>query len=155
MNQPIAWFVTWTTYGTWLHGDPRGSWDQSGTYVVPDERRRMEAAATLLEEPVTLTEEQRAIVNEVIVQHCALRGWILHARSVRTQHVHAVVSAAVDGKVIRAELKKWASVRLSQHAGLKGVSRNGVRRWWTERGNIEAIWDDRGLAAAIQYVEDQ
>ena len=34
MSYPMAWFMTWTTYGTWLHGDARGSFlDQ--TYLPP------------------------------------------------------------------------------------------------------------------------
>lgn len=24
-GQPLAYFITWRTYGTWLHGDERGS----------------------------------------------------------------------------------------------------------------------------------
>ena len=24
-DEPIAYFITWTTYGTWLPGDERGS----------------------------------------------------------------------------------------------------------------------------------
>ena len=24
-NKPLAYFITFTTYGTWLHGDSRGS----------------------------------------------------------------------------------------------------------------------------------
>jgi hypothetical protein len=26
---PLAYFITFTTYGTWLHGDPRGSFMKS------------------------------------------------------------------------------------------------------------------------------
>ena len=156
MNRPIAFFITWTTYGTWLHGDPRGSFDQDGQYVQPDQRRREAAKELMTDDPVILTDEQRAIVDAVIVEHCAIRGWVLHTRNVRTNHVHVVVSAPVDGTRVRAELKLWASARLSAHAGLApGEGKNGARRWFTEKGNIEEVWDDRHLASAIEYVDDQ
>jgi REP element-mobilizing transposase RayT len=155
MGHPIAFFITWTTYGTWLPGDPRGSFDREGIYIVPDERRRQAAEELMTEDMVHLTPEERAIVDAVIVQHCTIRGWVLHARNARTNHVHVVVSAPVDGERVRAELKKWASVRLSEHAGLPAsTGSDGARRWWTEKGNIEEVWDDRHLNASIIYVTE-
>jgi REP element-mobilizing transposase RayT len=156
MSRPLAFFITWTTYGTWLHGDPRGSFDHQGTYIRPDERHRQAAEDLMTDDPVTLTEEQRAIVDQVIAEHCTIRQWVLHTRNVRTRHVHVVVSAPMDGEKIRAELKKWASIRLSAHAGLaQGDGKDGARRWFTEKGNIEEIWDDRHLQNAIDYTNDQ
>ena len=117
MKWPLVFFITWTTYGTWLHGDPRGSFDRRGAYIRPDECRRQAAEDLMTDDPITPTDEQRAIVDAVIVEHCAVRGWVLHARNVRTRHVHVVVSAPVAGEKVRAELKAWASARLSAHAG--------------------------------------
>ena len=44
-DRPLAYFSTFTTYGTWLHGDERGSVDrehnQVGTpWLEPDGRRQ-------------------------------------------------------------------------------------------------------------------
>jgi REP element-mobilizing transposase RayT len=156
MSLPIAFFITWTTYGTWLHGDPRGSFDRRGGYIRPDDRRRQAAEDLMTDDPVTLTDEQRAIVDRVIAEHCAIRGWALHARNVRTRHVHVVVSATVEGERVRAELKKWASVRLSAHIGLiQGQGKDGARRWFTEKGNIEEVWEDRHLQRVIEYTNNQ
>jgi hypothetical protein len=33
MDRPIAYFITFTTYGTWLHGDERGSVDKGHNRV--------------------------------------------------------------------------------------------------------------------------
>jgi REP element-mobilizing transposase RayT len=101
---------------------------------------------------VVLTPEQRKIVDAVIVKHCAIRNWLLHARNVRTNHIHVVVSALVDPKVIREQLKAWASRGLSEHAGLVGRGKNGQRRWWTEKGDIEFVHDEERLAEVIRYV---
>src|SRR3990172_10721 len=35
MSEPIAYFLTWTSYGTWLSGDPRG-WVRFGGGGVQD-----------------------------------------------------------------------------------------------------------------------
>jgi REP element-mobilizing transposase RayT len=156
MKYPLAYLITWTTYGTWLHGDERGSFDHSGNYIPPDPVRREAEAAMLVEDPVYLTPEQRAVVDALLVEACARLGWELHARNVRTNHVHVVVSAAAEGKQVRSRLKGLASLRLSEHAGLApGTDKDGARKWWTEKGNIEEIWDARHLESAIRYVNEQ
>ena len=156
MKFPIAYLITWTTYGTWLHGDERGSFDRRGNYVPPDPARREAAAAKLTEDPVYLTPDQRAVVDALLVDACSRRGWVLHARNVRTNHVHAVVSAPVAGDHVRTRLKTLAAGRLTEHAGLQpSTGKNGARKWFTEKGNVEEIWDDRHLEEAVNYVVDQ
>jgi REP element-mobilizing transposase RayT len=153
MNDPIAYFITWTTYGTWLPGDQRG-WVKRRQWVVqpPDPSREQQAHERMTDEVVVLTSEQRAIVDKVVVDHCRIRNWLLHARNARTNHVHVVVSALVDPKLVREQLKAWASRRLSGAAGLRGGGKNGQRRWWTEKGDIELVRDEERLAEIIQYV---
>ena len=38
-DEPMAYFITWTTYGTWLPGDERGhwsdAWDEQLGYIEP------------------------------------------------------------------------------------------------------------------------
>ena len=34
MKFPLAYLITWTTYGTWLHGDDRGSFDHNGDFIL-------------------------------------------------------------------------------------------------------------------------
>jgi REP element-mobilizing transposase RayT len=156
LKYPLAYLITWTTYGTWLHGDERGSFDSSGKYIPPDPDRREAEAASLSEEPVTLTLEQRNVADALLVEACTRLGWRLHARNVRTNHVHIVVSAPAEGKRVRSRLKGLAALRLSEHAGLSPApDKNGARKWWTEKGNIEEIWDERHLEAAIRYVNEQ
>ena len=109
----------------------------------------------MTEDAVVLTPTQRAPVDAVLVEHCRIRNWVLHARNVRTNHVHVVVSAPVDPEIVREQLKAWASRKLSQLAGLSKVKhKNGRRRWWTEKGDIELIFDDESLARVIEYVTE-
>ncbi len=153
MDEPLAYFITWTTYGTWLPGDERG-WAKKKVWGVqsPDAQREEVASQLMTEERVILSTAQRAVVDRVILDHCQLRGWALHARNIRTNHVHVVVTAAVEPKTIREQLKAWGSRRLSEATGLKGTGKHGKRRWWTEGGNIEFIWDEEHLEMATRYV---
>ena len=154
MKYPLAWFLTWTTYGTWLHGDARGS--HIGSHPLPP-NPELEASmrAEMTEDVAILTDVQRALVGEAIVRECANQGWFLHARNVRTNHVHVVVSASAEGSIVLARLKAVASNALSDQAGLPMTAgRNGRRRWWTEKGNKVPVEHEAALAEFVQYVSD-
>ncbi len=90
-DEPIAYFITWTTYGTWLSGDQRGSWHR-GQYQSPNELFRQMAAAEMKETAFTLSQEDRAIVEETVPTHCEIRSWKLHTVHARSNHVHVVVT---------------------------------------------------------------
>ena len=47
-DEPIAYFITWTTYGTWLPGDERGSWHR-GQYQSTNKLFHEMAAAEMKE----------------------------------------------------------------------------------------------------------
>jgi len=154
MNELVlAFFITWTTYGTWLPGDRRG-WAKKKVWGIqkPDPELEQACRERMTEDAVILTWEQRQIVDAVIVEHCRIREWTLHARNVRTNHAHVVVTAPCDGETVREQLKAWASRRLSDHAGLSGGGKNGRRRWFTEGGDIQGIEDEEHLAMAVRYV---
>ena len=152
---PLAWHLIWTTYGTWLHGDKRGSYFFS-QYLPPDAELEESMRERLTEEPVYLTDHQRAIVDAAIVEECTKQGWLLHERNVRTNHVHVVVSAATDGKQVRSRLKAVASDALSNDAGLRmGGGKNGRQRWWTEKGNIVPVETQQSLEETTRYVREQ
>jgi len=146
-SDPIAYFITWTTYATWLPGDERGWQEYQGGFHEPDPKRADEASFLLTEEPCTLTEQERDIVEKQIAETCAHRGWKLHAVKCRTNHVHVVVTAPNDaGDKVRDDLKAWSTRRL------KEKSDPGRIKWRTERGSIRKIFDDQGLCDAVEYV---
>src|ERR1700722_10840136 len=108
----------------------------------------------MTQDAVILDAAQRDLVDSVIVKHCAVRKWVLHARNVLSNHVHAVISATLDGKEVRAQLKAWCSRRLSDQAGLKGEGKNGRQRWFSEQGDVEWIDDEENLENAVSYVNE-
>jgi len=151
----LAYHITWTTYGTWLSGDARGwvKWGEMGVKTADPDTERA-AREAMVETAVVLTEEQRALVEQTIRDHCRIRGWLLHAVQARTNHVHVVVTADRDPNEVIRQFKAWCSRKLSDAAGLVGtVAKNaGRRHWFTEGGDIKSIEDDDYLANAIHYV---
>ena len=78
-DEPIAFFLTWTTYGTWLPGDERG-WNRKHDGKIQEPNPELEAAArkAMTESEFYLDESHRTIVKATIEQHCHIRGWHLH-----------------------------------------------------------------------------
>jgi REP element-mobilizing transposase RayT len=107
----------------------------------------------MVETPVTLDERQRLIVQETIARHCELRAWHLHAVNCRTNHCHAVVTAAShNGEQVRDQLKSWCTRKLKDHERSQGVAEASIREhWWTRKGSVRYLFDDESLDAAIIY----
>lgn len=154
MPDPIAYFITWSTYGTWLPGDERGWVEYLRGWQLPDPVRELEAAAKMTEDACRLDLAQREAVHEQIPETCRYRGWTLHAVNCRTNHVHVVVSAAVPPEAVRRKLKAWCTRKLKALARLKHPSKVVRENWWAERGSQRYINDDASLEAAILYVRD-
>jgi REP element-mobilizing transposase RayT len=142
----IAYFHTWTTYGTWLPGDARG-WFLSHRGLQPAElQRELESAFRMTDDALVLNVPQRQVVEQTISDHCSIRKWELHAVNCRTNHVHVVVTANRELPIVREQFKAWCTRRL------KASSPIAREKWWTERGWDEFIDDESGLAATIEYV---
>ena len=153
-TEPIAFFLTWTTYGSWLPGDHRGWADGRGHLHAAEPARAMQASRLLAESPLTLGFRQQTVVADVIAAHSNIRRWTLHAMSCRPQHVHVVVTAVgVSPEDVLSQFKTWASRRLK--AGSAGDRTRGRRRkWWTEGGSKRWIYGVAELEAVVTYVAE-
>ena len=94
---PLAHLFTFRCYGTWLHGDERGSVDREHNrykepYAAANEKRSRHNWNTLKSEPVLLDRARRASVELALRETCDHRKWSLLAINVRTNHAHVVVS---------------------------------------------------------------
>src|SRR5690349_3878897 len=101
----LGYLITFRGYGTWLHGDERGSVDRFhnvyGTPRLPTNHLRQEYERRRLKRPpVTLAGKQRAAVERAIRNTCEIRKWTLWAFNIRTNHVHSVVSAPCGSKTV-------------------------------------------------------
>ncbi|MBI2806806.1 MAG: transposase [Planctomycetes bacterium] len=146
MSEPIAYHITWTTYGTWLPGDARG-WVKKTEAGIHAGRESLKASAErgIAQAAVTLSDAQRQTVEETIHRHCHIRGWEIHALNVRTNHVHVIVSAPEVPEKVMGEFKAWCSRKLNEMAGVN-------QKWWTHHGSTKWINDGAYLENAIRYV---
>jgi REP element-mobilizing transposase RayT len=150
-DQPLAYFITFHTYGTWLHGDAPGSVDrehnQVGTpWLEPNIELRESARQRMTQEPYVLDAARRQVVRDAIVAECHFRGWLLHALHVRSNHVHLVVTAACAPESVLRMCKSHASKCLNQ-AGFDERD----RKRWAEHGSTRYLWNEASMSAAIEY----
>lgn len=152
MAVPLAYLITWTCRGSWLHGDDRGSVDREhnsyGTSLVaPDSSRHSRASSQLKQASLQLTPADRVMVTKATEQTCSHRGWMIHALAVRSNHVHCVVSADATPKRVMQDLKAWSTRSLRQSN--PGFDERPI---WTRHGSTRYLFDEPALLGAIEYV---
>src|SRR5262245_36604629 len=102
------WLVTWSTYASWLPGDPRGFQTWRGKEYVPPPTRyanpgaatydprkyvgRYKAAkASAVAAPVKLSPKQREIVTDAVVTEIAKLPVVSAVLAVAAEHSHLLV----------------------------------------------------------------
>jgi REP element-mobilizing transposase RayT len=152
-SQPLAYLITFRSYGTWLHGDDRGSTDRRNynRYGAPamaaNSRILIEEQGNLKTSAVLLNCGQRAIVEAAIREVCQYRNWVLHAVNARTNHVHSVVSAPRAPEDVMNSFKSYATRRLREAGALaREVSP------WARHGSTPYLWTEEQVARAVDYV---
>ena len=150
-----AYFITFTTKGTRLHGDERGSVDRNhntpgdpGVRPDPDlnDRRHRQSQ----EDPIILDEPARQAVQDAVVEVCQHRRWDLHALHVRTTHVHVIASAGdVAPERVMNDFKSYATRRLRE----RGVA--PAETVWTRHGSTRWINEPATLEARVKYVVEE
>src|SRR5436305_948277 len=128
---PLAYLITFRCYGTWLHGDERGSFRRSSRVmsgvlrIPPMSRLKTAESRQLKHHPVRLNKRQRQVVEQAVREVCLHRRYRLRAINVRSNHAHSIVSALSKPEPIREALKSY-STRALREAGLLPVS---VKPW--------------------------
>jgi REP element-mobilizing transposase RayT len=146
-----TYFLSWTCYGTWLHGDSRGSVDKDHNkvgdpFLAPDRDHQAEMRSNMSQPAYEMDAPRRKIVLESIRQLCIKRNWSLHAIHVRNNHVHAVVTADRPPERVMHDFKSFASKGLND-AGFE--SKDRIR--WTRGGSTKWINDDSYYFNASNY----
>jgi REP element-mobilizing transposase RayT len=152
-DTPLAYLFTFRSYGTWLHGDERGSTDRfhnryQTPHLSPSEVRHSHDRRLLKGKPFLLDARQRRSVEWALREVCDHRRWALHAINVRTNHIHLVIGIG-DGSAGRAlnDRKAYATRRLRRD-GLWRAAHSP----WADRGSKRYLWSHRSLALAVDYV---
>jgi REP element-mobilizing transposase RayT len=148
-DDPIAYLITWTTYGTWLPGDERG-WQKWGEGVVqaPNAFLKATAESRMKEPQFALSAADREIVEQIVAKHCEFRDWKLHKVNARSNHVHVVVTApGYKPEVVRDQFKAWCTRELKKWHSHR-------ERFWTEGASCRYLNYEDDLHAAIEYAGD-
>jgi REP element-mobilizing transposase RayT len=150
---PHAYLLTFRTFGTWLHGDIRWSVGRSrrspreSKLIRPNIPLQKTMIGEMNQPPVVLNKDQRQAVELAISEVCENRGYYLRAANVRTNHVHAVVTAQVKPEPIINTFKAYSTRKLRDEClfarDLRVWSRGKSRRY---------LWKPRHVLAAIDYV---
>jgi hypothetical protein len=151
----LAYHITWGTYGTRLHGDPRGTVDRThNQYKSPilrfDEHRWEEEKSKLKYPPVRFDIAKRTIVESMIPGVCVRGYWNFHACAAGKDHVHVILNSPNNPETIRQLRKRW----LGQDLTTKYQPIN-QGSWWAECGSIRWINDEEYLRQATDYVNRQ
>ncbi len=153
---PIAYLITFRCYGTWLHGDERGSVSRHGQTLegepglTPGTREDVERAF-LRARPMSLGGvATRQTVLDSIRKVCTHRDWFLDAVNVRTNHVHVLIGAPPEGPSVERVMNDFEaySTRALRRAGLVSADTPS----WSRHGSTKYLWDDDAVAAARAYV---
>ena len=149
---PLAYLLTFRTFGTWLHGDSRWSISRyrkrpyESKLIFPNKPLEDVMAAEMKQPPIILNPEHRIVVESAVDEVCQNRGYELRAVNARTNHVHAVVSAQVKPEKIINALKAYSTRNLRQQnmfaLDLRVWARGKSRRY---------LWKPQNVLAAIDY----
>lgn len=151
-STPIAYFITFSAYGVWLHGREIGSVDKQhnevGTpFLPPDADTERAERANMREPPYLLDGPRRGIVLRTVLEVAAHRRWTVRACHVRTSHVHVIVTGNATPEKIMSDLKPYASRRLKEQ-----LNEPADRKRWTQHGSTLYLWNEQQLAEKITYV---
>ena len=150
---PLAYLITFRCYGTWLHGDERGSVDRlhnqyQAPYIEPNNRRQQQSAAKLKGEPVSLDAVRRGVVEAAIRETCVIRDWLLLTVNVRTNHVHVIVSTGNNKPEIALNAFKANATRKMRQSGCWRYQYSP----WSDKGSNRYLWNELSVERAVDYV---
>ena len=153
-QQPLAYFITFRTYGTWLPGDRRGFVDLAhNAFGEPpldaNRRRELWAESKLVNPPVRLDDGMRCVAASAIEEVCQFRGWQLVAANVRTNHVHVVLAAQLAPERVLADLRS----RITRRLTVAGLIPRGSKVW-SGHGSTRYLWHEDDVSSAVHYVRD-
>jgi REP element-mobilizing transposase RayT len=160
------WFLTTTTYGSWLPGDERGFVGPNrsplgvqtihnlpGTEYDRDVAwLRQYAVNQMTGPPIRFTRRHADALLCQFYETARHRRWNLSAVGIMTTHVHIVVGVFGDPhpKDILRDLKSYGSRALNRN--FDGPQSD---TWWTESGSKRKLRDAPAVLAAVEYIRHQ
>jgi REP element-mobilizing transposase RayT len=149
---PLAYLITFRCYGTWVHGDGRGSMDRKHNIyrtpkIAPNQALQRSDLKQLKHPPITLNARKRSIVEQAVRDVCEYRRYTLRVMNVRTNHAHVVVTASREPEGILEAFKSYSTRALRK---AKVISQS--LKPWIRHGSTVYLWKERDVAKAMEYV---
>jgi REP element-mobilizing transposase RayT len=150
---PLAYLLTFRTYGTWLHGDERHSVDRHGKNIYgtpdisPNQKLNEQMQGELKQSAVILDDLQRSVVEKAIRDLCEQRKYHLQAINIRSNHVHTGVSVQAKPERIVDALKAFSTKKLREENLFSSET-----QIWSRGRSRRYLWKPRHVALAIDYV---
>lgn len=160
-----AYLLTWTTYGTWLPGDPRGFTSavkrEHGDFTIRnvagtprDADRplvRRAAAALMNSQEVVLDIRSAEECLRGFQEACVTGDMLLRIAAIMRTHCHAIViSQCEEGEKVLQRMKGVSSRRMSQACGKPAAG-----TWWTRHGSRRLLDTPGSFERAVAYVREQ
>ncbi|MEN6625913.1 MAG: transposase [Candidatus Sumerlaeia bacterium] len=153
----LAYFISFRCYGTWLHGNDRGSMDRSAhhTYgapkISPNPLRTNYERSMHNSPAIRLSLSMRQLVERTIKEVCTHRGWHLYAANAQDEHVHTVVYAKTDPERVMNSFKAWCTRRLRENPSLTLGLPHQPQPVWSRHGSTVWLWTEMQVSNAINY----
>lgn len=150
---PLAYLITFRCYGTWLHGDERGSIDKFNNkyetpFLPPNQEWLKFNRSSLKHKPVELDTERRRAIEKAVCETCEKRNQELLAINVRTNHIHSVVNTGKrNPNQVLTAFKANATREMRT-----GKCWNFEHSPWAEKGSKRWLWNEKSVETAIDYV---
>ena len=147
-DHPLAIFITWTVYGTFLPGDKRGWRHRSKGEQNMSAGLEQWHAKRLKYKVETLDQDMRSVAECAIQEICNFRSWKLWVSSVRTNHVQFVISSSgYAPQIVRDQVKAKCTRELRKDFA---VWKN--RPIWSANGDIEFLDSEANVERCVGYV---
>ncbi len=168
----IHWAVT--THGSWLHGDPRGSWF-NGQLIGPDPFLEASERASLIAGSIVLNELEQQLVADEFAAILREHHHRVYAATIQATHIHLLLAPVrEEPKTVIARLKRRSAAAVLGHRrqallrsqadsfGARGdrprmgrLCAGAVPRSLWTKGNFPVfIFDEYHLGNAIEYIRD-
>lgn len=158
-----VWFLTWTTYATWLPGDARGFVSPKFDRSPAEPRNNLPqtpydanhpylhdmAASNVRGEPIFLIQEQADAIKQQLTETARHRHWQICVGAILSNHLHLLVGIMDDPDplILLRDFKSYASRCLNR---LSGKPASGT--WWTEQGSKRKVKDSRHFENVRSYI---
>ncbi len=150
-EKPLAYFITFRTYGTWLHGDERQSVDRARNKydtpkINPNKNLKKQMEMQQKFPSVLLTEQHGDIILNSFVHASNQHDWKLNSLHIRTNHIHTTILADEKPETVMTKLKTVATHFLRkqnhfpQHQPI-----------WSRGGSTKYLWTPESLYFASEY----